>query len=132
LQNRKRHYRVTFGDALDAHDVALKFGGLDGVRHEAEILSAIGRPYTGYYRSIYKKAAALFQSVARNHGFTDGNKRTAVVLTTLLIERSGYVLKAHGRESLERAFEALALRVVNDNPSMDDIEAWFRLRCRRA
>jgi prophage maintenance system killer protein len=38
------------------------------------------RPYNGYYRPIEKKAAALVESMGGNHGFIDGNKRTAVIL----------------------------------------------------
>ncbi|MSO89334.1 MAG: hypothetical protein EXQ89_05135 [Rhodospirillaceae bacterium] len=44
------------------------------------IESAIARPYSGYYRSIVKKAAALLESMASNHGFADGNKRTTLIL----------------------------------------------------
>ena len=53
------------------------------------IESAITRPYTGYYRPIAQKAAALLQSLATNHGFVDGNKRTAVFAMNLLLGESG-------------------------------------------
>ena len=92
------------------------------MKREADVLSAIGRPYTGYYRRIEKKAAALFQSVAGGHGFNDGNKRTAVLLVDLLLERSGYRLQAATTdENLTEAYEAFTLRVVNDHPRFDDI-----------
>jgi death-on-curing protein len=46
--------------------------------------SAVNRPYQTWgavdlYDSIFKKAAALFHSVACNHCFYNGNKRTAVL-----------------------------------------------------
>jgi death on curing protein len=113
--------------------MAMAFGGLPGIRREADILAAIGRPYTGYYRTIEKKAAALFQSVASGHGFNDGNKRCAMILANLLIERSGYRLQpATEKENIVKAFEEAALWVVTEHPAFDDIVAWFRARIVRA
>ena len=128
----RRHYRVTFEDALRAHDLALRSGGLPGVSRTNNVLAAIGRPYSGYYPTIDRKAAALLQSLATNHGFADGNKRTALLLTTLLIGRSSYGLYAVGDENLEQAFEDLVVSVVEDRLSVDEIAAWFKPRLRRA
>jgi death-on-curing protein len=77
-----RHYRVTLADALAAHDAALTFGGRAGVVSLHSIESVIGRPYSGYHRPIANKAAALLHGVIRNHGFVDGNKRTALLPTS--------------------------------------------------
>lgn len=94
--------------------------------------SAISRPYTGYYHSIAKKAAALVQSVATNHGFADGNKRTAVILTHLLLRKSGYMLrKTAGDISIGEAFEELILGTVNGQVPFDDLIAWFKARLRK-
>lgn len=76
-----------------AHDFALAYGGLQGIRDPGAIEAAVARPYCGYYRSIAKKAAALVQSLASNHGFIDGNKRTALLMMNLLLLRSGYQLR---------------------------------------
>ena len=132
MPSGKRHYRVTLADAMEANRIAMTFGGLPGVRREADILSAIGRPYVGYYRPIARKAAALFQSVATNHGFNDGNKRSAFLLVSLLLDRSGYRLEpATAEEDLNTAVEAFALFVVNDRPPFQEIVDWFRSRVRR-
>ena len=127
----RRHYQITFRDALRALDLALQFGGLDGVLNEGLIKSAIARPYNRYYRSIEKKTAALTQSVATNHGFTDGNKRTALILTILLLRKSGYTLrKAPDDESLEDAFENAILDTVNGQ-SFEDLVKWFKARIKK-
>ena len=42
-------------------------------------MSAIGRPYHGCHRRIYRKAAAPLHAVVSNHGWVDGNKRTALL-----------------------------------------------------
>src|SRR5262249_30792777 len=86
---RLKHYRVSVRDVLDVHQRALETGGAHSIFNADAIYSAIGRPYTGYYRHIWSKAAALTHSLVTNHGFTDGNKRTALLTVHLLVERSG-------------------------------------------
>lgn len=97
---------------------------------EDSIRSAIERPYSGYYRSIVKKAAALVQSVSRNHGFADGNKRTTVLLLRLLLDKSGYRLAPVAGEDLDYAIEEMILGVIA-GMSLDDLEAWFAARLAR-
>ena len=64
--------------------------------------------------------------------FNDGNKRSAILLATLLIERSGYQLQTLTKsEDMGEALEQLALRVVNDHPALDEIVDWFSKRIRR-
>lgn len=70
----------------------METGGLPGVLNENSLRSAIDRPYFGYFESIYEKAAALVESIVGNHGFADGNKRTAVILLGIFTKRSGFVL----------------------------------------
>jgi death on curing protein len=90
--------------------------------------SAIARPYLGYDRPIYRKAAALLQSVAGNHGFVDGNKRTAVILVELLLARSGYELIGIPPEDIQIALEAVVLNTVQHNLSLEELRLWFRAR----
>ena len=59
-------------------DNALKDGGDPGILNANALKSAIARPYHGYHRRIHKKAAALVHGIVSNHGFVDGNKRTAL------------------------------------------------------
>ena len=94
MPRNRRHYRIALGDAIGAHERTInEFGGRPGIQDIGRVEAAIGRPYNGYYRAIYRKAAALIQSVAINHGFIDGNKRTALILFYLLIEKSGYIIQ---------------------------------------
>ena len=75
---------------MRGHEEALQYGGVPGIVNEHAIQSAIARPYHGYHRRIHEKAAALVHGVVCNHGFADGNKRTALYLVELLVQRSGY------------------------------------------
>lgn len=77
-------YRLTLADAV----MALVFGGREGIRSLHLIGSAFARPYSGYHRPIARKAAAVLHGMVGNHGFIDGNKRTAWLLVEVLIARS--------------------------------------------
>ena len=132
MPSGSRHYRVTLADALGAHDRALRTGGRSGIKDLNDILSAIGRPYSGYHRSIASKAAALMQSVATNHGFIDGNKRTAIILTELLLEQSGYTLAPVDKsEKLNDAIEEFVVGIVNREYPFDKIFDWYKSRIRK-
>jgi death-on-curing protein len=64
-----------------------------------------------------------------NHGFVDGNKRTALALTDLLIKRSGYRLTgATDEEDLDLALEELAVSVARGKLKFDAISDWFKQR----
>jgi death-on-curing protein len=130
LPSGRRHYRISWPDAVSAHNRALLTGGCEGIWSRDLILSAIGRPYSGYHRSLAEKSAALFHSVAADHGFVDGNKRTAVILTSVLIDRSGYRLLPRPGEDLEQAIEALAVSVVCKEIDFEQLVDWFQARLR--
>src|SRR5688572_20333207 len=69
---------------LAIHDQMIKrFGGSSGIRDVGLLESAVARPKATFdgndlYPSIFQKAAALLQSLLKNHPFVDGNKRTAL------------------------------------------------------
>jgi len=103
---------------------------LEGILDLARVQSAIGRPYSGYHRTIQKKAAALIESMARNHGFVDGNKRTTLLLLHTLLDRSGYELAPLTGEDLNPAVEELIVGVVDRTISLDQAVEWFQARIR--
>lgn len=109
---------------MTAHDEALRYGGRDGISSLHLIESALARPYSGYHRPIARKAAAVLHSVVGNHGFVDGNKRTAWLLVEILITRSGYILNIPDDERIDD----LVVAVASGNMPFDDIAGWFQLR----
>lgn len=123
-----RHYRLTLADALIAHDEAIRFGGRDGVSSLHLIESALARPYSGYHRPMPRKVAALLHSMVGNHGFVDGNKRTAWLLAEMLIERSGYYLDVPD----DAPVDDIVFWVAEGSMSFEDLVAWFKPRLRRA
>lgn len=119
---------MTLADALEAHQEAMRYGGRPGISNLALIESALGRPYSGYHRRIFEKAAALLHSLVGNHGFVDGNKRTALLVTELFIERSGYELNIPD----DYRFDDIVVEVASGIMGFDDLRSWFALRIIRA
>ncbi len=128
MPRSRRHYRLTVADVLAAHEEALEYGGRDGILNWHLVASAIARPYSTYgnrlfYRRIWDKAAALTESLAENHGFVDGNKRTSLICLGILLERSGYTLKATNDE-----LETVLLDVAVSRIGFDELVTWFTKR----
>lgn len=67
------------------------------------------------------------ESLVQNHGFIDGNKRTAFIVTRLFLERSGYALRGiHNPPDIE--LEHLIVGVAGAHPLQESISDWFRRR----
>ena len=131
LPTSRRHYRITLGDAIGAHERAIaKFGGRPGIQDLGLVEAAIGRPYTGYYRPIYRKAAALVHSVATNHGFVDGNKRTALILLELFLERSGFEVRETSTSPDSDDIEHLILDMTTRFLTFEEVTYWLKMRIR--
>jgi death-on-curing protein len=97
-----------------------RFGGQYGIRDENVIESAVARPrhkwlYEGE-RDLAVPAAAYAYGLARNHGYTDGNKRVAIAA-------AGVFLAVNGRRLM--ADEADVVRVMNAVAAGELSEAAF-------
>jgi death-on-curing protein len=78
---------ITLDEALRIHEVLTEtFGGASGVRDMGLLESALLRPQTGYYGDLVEEAAALWESLAMNHPFVDGNKRVAYAVLELFLQ----------------------------------------------
>ncbi|MFI5103437.1 MAG: type II toxin-antitoxin system death-on-curing family toxin [Terriglobales bacterium] len=103
-------------------DAVRKFGGVHGIRDHAALEGAIGRPRSGYYKDTIEEAAALFESLAQNHPFIDGNKRTAFTASAIFLAINGYVLTFNDAEAyawLMGLFQKQQLNKIN-------IDTWLR------
>ncbi|MFI6682671.1 type II toxin-antitoxin system death-on-curing family toxin [Streptomyces sp. NPDC050485] len=73
--------------------------GADEVRDYGLLDSALARPQSSVfgqdaYPDVWQKAAALMESLARNHGLVDGNKRIAWYATWVFLHLNGHRLDA--------------------------------------
>jgi death-on-curing protein len=62
-----------------------------GVRDINILQSALNRPFATFddqelHKTITEKAAALIESIVKNHAFIDGNKRTGYVIMKIIYD----------------------------------------------
>lgn len=62
-----------------------------------------------------------------NHGFIDGNKRTAWLVTELLVERSGYTLAFPD----DYPVDDIVVAVASGQMDFDELSEWFKINIER-
>ena len=75
-------------------EVIKQFGGLNGVRDENLLASAVLTPQSSFggkspYADIVEVAAAYLFYICKNHPFLDGNKRTAMMAAIVFLRLNG-------------------------------------------
>lgn len=82
----------TYGDLLNKHnEVIRKSGGTMGVFNENLLRGFIEFiQNNAYYPSFEEKLSHLVFSIAKNHGFCDGNKRTAIIAGAFFLELNAF------------------------------------------
>ena len=120
---------VTRALALAIHERQLaEHGGGTGVRDEALLESALGRPQQLHAHGdpspdIAALAASLAFGLARNHPFVDGNKRTAHVCYRVFLALNDVELAASEEEKYIQM-----LSLAEGSLSEADFAEWLRTR----
>jgi len=123
---------------LSAHDLLVihqalieRFGGMAGITEAgfARLETAAAAPRQSafgedLYPELPDKAAALAHAIVRNHPFSDGNKRVAVVALDLMLTINGASLSADNDAMYE-----LAMAAANEM-SREMLIAWVRQHSR--
>lgn len=116
---------VPLNAVLAIHDEQVsEHGGIRGVRDLAVIESALARP-----RNLlaYGKpdagalAAACAFGLSRNHGFFDGNKRTAYVVAETFLDLNGYAVEASDEDVV-----SAMVAVASGTMAEAELAKWFR------
>jgi death-on-curing protein len=101
-------------------------GGPEGMRDPGAVESALARPQNlAAYGTpdAAALAAAYALGLVRNHGFADGNKRTAWIVARLFLSNNGYRLRFDKADAV-RTIEALAAGTLEEAP----FAQWIRER----
>ena len=101
------------------------FDGNAKLRDRGLLESAVARPQASAfgedaYPTLHKKAAALLESLTRNHAFVDGNKRTATIALVQFLEKNGYQITWIPAVALE-----FILDVAQGKIDLSHIEEWL-------
>lgn len=83
-----------------------EFGGIDGIRDEGLLESALAAPFQTFgrepvYPSLQAKAAQLGFGLIRNHPFVDGNKRIGAHTMLVFLAVNGIELSYEQQELID-------------------------------
>jgi death-on-curing protein len=118
-------------DALIAVHTQLlaRFGGLEGIRDEGMLDSALNRPQQLFHYgnpSLFELAASYATGLVKNHPFLDGNKRIGFMAAYVFLGVNGYRLNAPEEE---------AVIMTRDLAASETDEAayaaWLQKSCKR-
>lgn len=107
--------------------VLAEHGGMEGMRDEGLLESALARPknlfaYEGI-SSPSRLAAAYAVGVSRNHPFVDGNKRAAFISMALFLALNGSRLRAEQVDATN-----IMLRLAAGEISEEELTTWIKER----
>lgn len=115
-------------DCLGFHGALIaRFGGLDGIRDEGLLESALIRPLQLLNcgsPSHFDLAASYAYGIVKNYPFLDGNKRSGLMAAAMFLELSGWIFHAPEEEAV---LQTLALAAGE----IDAVAyaAWLRESC---
>lgn len=106
------------------HTLIVETGGLDGLRDDGLLDSAIVAPFqtfdsTELFQSIQQKAARLACGLVQNHPFLDGNKRIAAHTMLVFLALNGISL-FYTQDELTSVF----LKTAAGEVDYDDLLQW--------
>lgn len=85
------------------------YGG--GLRSDAEIETALS---LGRGKSVYRKIAYIWRAILVGHPFTDGNKRTALMVALIMLEKCNIKLDERRRENMVSEIIKIAKENLSD------------------
>lgn len=107
-----------------------RFGGADGLLDNGLLDSALARPRNAFHYDGLRDVAALAASyafgIAKNHPFTDGNKRAAFMAVGLFLGANGWELNAEPADAIQAVLALTGSRIGEA-----EFAAWLRLRIQR-
>ena len=114
---------LTVADILAIHeDLINRYGGSHGIRDMGALEAALFRPQTGYYQDLVEEAAALWESLAQNYPFVDGNKRIAFAGTYVFLAANGITISADPLE----AYDFIIGLYDTQTFTFDELLAWLK------
>ncbi|HXN10332.1 MAG TPA: type II toxin-antitoxin system death-on-curing family toxin [Steroidobacteraceae bacterium] len=115
---------LTALEVLAIHaDQIERYGGSTGLRDPGQLQAALFRAQTGFYADLVEEAAALWESLAQNHAFIDGNERTAFAATYTFLAINGVRLTADP----ESTYAFIASLYASNAFRFETLARWLRL-----
>ena len=116
---------ITYEQTIAAHSRQLRrYGGAPGLRDEAALRSALGRPVDKWHyesAELPELAAAYAFGLAKNHAFVDGNKRIAFINMVAFLRKNGVAFQPDQAQGA-----AIILAVAAGEVSEENLARWIR------
>lgn len=120
---------ITLDEVLHLHELSIKiWGGSDGVRDHGLLESAVDRPNATFggeelYPTTFLKAAAILESIVKNHPFVDGNKRTGwlACIAVMRLDERKFTLTE------DEAYD-FVIKVASSHLELEDIALFIELQ----
>lgn len=118
---------LTVSQVLEMHAICIHlFGGKKGLISKNLLESAVLRMQASFdgkdlYVTIFEKAAAMCESLVKNHAFFDGNKRIAFIAAVTFLDINGYSTKFNKNKT-----EKFILDVIIHKKNFKDIARFFK------
>jgi death on curing protein len=110
-------------------ELLARFGGLDGIRDQGLLDSALNRPFHLHHYGdpgLFELAAACAEGIVKNHPFFDGNKRAGFMAAYTFLAANGWQLEAPEEEAVLQTL-ALAAGEIG----AEEYSAWLEKSCSR-
>ncbi len=123
---------ISFQEVLELHELSIiDFGGSDGIRDINMLESAVERPNATFdgkelYATSFQKAAAIFESIIKNHPFVDGNKRTAWLACIAILRLNNYRFAIE-----EKVAYDFVIKVASSHLDFEEIASFIETNTRR-
>lgn len=104
-----------------------RFGGLDGIRDEGLLESALNRPLHLFHYGnpgLFELAAAYAEGIVKNHPFFDGNKRAGFMAAYTFLAANSWQLEAPEEEAVLQTL-ALAAGAIG----AEEYSPWLAKSC---
>jgi death-on-curing protein len=119
---------VTREECVAIHgELVARFGGLNGIRDEGLLDSALNRPQQAFHYGtpdLFSLAALYAEGIVKNHPFLDGNKRAGFVAAAVFLESNGLSFAAPEEEAV---LQTLALAAGESTAA--DYASWLGRSC---
>ena len=118
--------RISKNQILRLHKNLIdKFGGINGIRDENLLDSAIFSPFQTFggqdlYPTLVEKAARLGYGLVKNHPFLDGNKRIGTHTMIVFLKANGINLKCSNTDLIHEI-----LSVADNSVAYEDFLNWL-------
>ena len=107
------------------HDLIKTFGGLEGIRDEGALESALARAQQKFSHddgATFADLCACYGfGIARSHPYNDGNKRSAFAAMMIFARFNKLTIKAN-----EESVVFIMLGVASSQASEEDLASWLK------